>query len=104
MRRCTALLEEKQQITNIKTLLMKCYIAEGSMAIFLMKATEKAASGLPPDDLLRLKDMSDRIGTMLTEIKTEQDKPPDKLPVYLEGGSHDCLVLSSCRHGQFHHK
>jgi len=85
------MLEEKQKTVKIKTLLMKCFIAEGDFAIFLMRTADKCGSSLQLDDLLHLKDMSERIGRMLAEIESSDEKcrddsndkrPPDKLPVY----------------------
>lgn len=80
------MLEERQESVRIKTLLMQCYIAEAKFAVFLTRIADTFSSNLQLDDLLRMKDMSDRISAVLAEIKVEQDTPPDKLPVYPIGG------------------
>jgi hypothetical protein len=82
-------------------------LVEGKFALFLMECLKKHRSSLSPDDLFKLQEYSDRISALLTKVKesddflrdnssdeefTEpisdevrnvQDKPPDKLPVYL---------------------
>jgi hypothetical protein len=63
--------------------LFECYIAETRLATLLM---DKYDSGLSVDDTFRAKELSDRIHTLIQKIRAEQDTPPDKLPVYLEGG------------------
>lgn len=77
------MLEEKQQTIDIKTLLMQCYIAEAKFATYLMRTSERCGSSLQLDDLLQMKDMNDKITTILSKIEASANNspPPDKLPV-----------------------
>jgi hypothetical protein len=83
--------QDHQKVTDIKVLLMKCFIAESDLACFLL---DKASSTqLNLDDTFKLKQKAELVKTLIHKIKASEEngkfdgkRPPDKLPVYLEGG------------------
>jgi hypothetical protein len=78
--------QSHQELTDIKILLMKCFIAESDLACFLL---EKASSTeLTLDETFRLKQLTNRVEAIIHEIKaSDASPPPDKLPVYLWRGA-----------------
>ena len=84
--------QNHQEVTDLKVLLMKCFVAESDLACFLM---EKANStDLSLDDTFKLKHLADRVKRLIRQVQASDEKhdqddkrPPDKLPVYLVGGS-----------------
>jgi hypothetical protein len=75
--------EQLEQLHQTKVNLFECYMAETEFSTFLMECLEKYGSGLPVDEMFKAKWFSDEIYGHLQKIKIEQDRPPDKLPVYL---------------------
>jgi hypothetical protein len=76
--------QSHQEVTDIKVLLMKCFIAESDLACFLL---EKANStDLPLDETFKLKHLVEQVKALIHQIQASNDKPPDKLPVYPPGG------------------
>ena len=83
--------QSHREITEIKVLLMKCFIAESELACFLL---EKAKSAdLPLDDTFKLKHLAERVKVLMRQIRASDEsensdnkRPPDKLPVYSRGG------------------
>jgi hypothetical protein len=78
--------QNHQEVTEIKVLLMKCFIAESDLACFLL---DKASSTeLNVDDTFKLKHLTERVKTLVHKIKasekdreSDDERPPDKLPV-----------------------
>ena len=77
--------ELDQKIAQAKVLLSKCFIAEANFASFLFDCTEKHGTGFTLEETFRAKELARRITDLLDQIKSEQDTPPDKLPVYPRG-------------------
>jgi hypothetical protein len=85
--------QNHQEVTDLKVLLLKCFVAESDLACFLL---DKANStDLSVDDTFKLKHLADRVKTLVRQVQAFDDyhpkdsddkRPPDKLPVYLEGG------------------
>jgi hypothetical protein len=75
-----------QEVTDIKVLLMKCFIAQSDLACFLL---DKANStDLTLDDTFKLKHLAERVKTLMHQIrasdeKYHQDDPDDKEPLPL---------------------
>lgn len=88
----TGILVENQQIVvDAKVLLLKCFIAEERLALFLMQCVNKHGSSFSVEEALATKQMVASVSVLLEEIKAPDDKrPPDKLPVYTMGGRHAC--------------
>jgi hypothetical protein len=83
---------EQQRMVETRTLLMRCFVAEANFATFLMECMEKHATSLSLDETLKVKQLPSKITDLLKKIQVEQDTPPDKLPVYLQGA--EKLTLS----------
>jgi hypothetical protein len=78
--------EADQRIAQTKILLSKCFIAEAKLASYLFDCTERHGTGFTLEETLKTKELVGRVTELLDEINTEQDAPPDKLPVYPIGG------------------
>ena len=84
--------QNHQEVTDLKVLLLKCFVAESDLACFLL---DKANStDLSVDDTFKLKHLADRVKTLIRQVQAFDDchpkdsddkRPPDKLPVYIPG-------------------
>ena len=90
--------ENQQVIVDTKVLLLKCFVAEERLALFLMQCVNEHGSSFSVEEALSTKQMVASISSLLQEIKASYERPPDKLPVYLVGGvgypPTFCLVVS----------
>lgn len=76
-----------QEVTDLKILLLKCFIAESELACFLL---EKAnAIDLSVDDTFKLKHLADRVKALVHQVQASDDgyhrndkeESDDNLPV-----------------------
>jgi len=77
---------EADRLVQNKVMLSECFIAEMDFAEFLFKCMDNHGTDLTLEENLKMKDFADKIAVLLSKIQTEQDTPPDKLPVYPQGG------------------
>jgi len=87
MRRCTVHPAETDRVVQNKLLLSKCFIAEMDFAKLLLECLDNHRTDLTLEELLKVKSVSNKVSALLSQIKAEQDRPPEDLPVYPIGGS-----------------
>lgn len=77
--------QSRQELIDLKLLLKKCFLAECELGNFLLDKANMRTFSI--DDHFKLKDLVDRVNTLIHEIEASDERPPpDKLPVYLQGG------------------
>jgi hypothetical protein len=67
--------QSRQQEIDLKLLLKKCFIAECNLADFLL---DKATNiGLSIEDILKMKDLTNRVYCLIREINASDEKYHD---------------------------
>ena len=75
-------MQEAPRITQTKILLSECFIAEAKLATFLFECMDEHGTDLAFEEMQTIRDLAHKVNELLSKIQIEQDKPPDKLPVY----------------------
>jgi hypothetical protein len=70
--RALSIQQEKQRIADIKTSLMKCYIAEAELACFLLEKADRVT--LDTDNTFRLKWLADRVKHLIREVQASDER------------------------------